>query len=267
MSPLSRPGVRLLVVCAWLAGCATPPAPVMTAEEEYEPERVQVPTPLIEYPPIEPVEPPVQQMAPVDVPAAAPATPPAPNTVAAVAPSIVAVPPATVREPAVAEDQELILLLADLQRYGGLGPDDIKRELGTVTAVLGRQRTDANRVRLAVLYTLSRANPQDDQRALQLLENVSRSNPGSPAVKQLAFVLQAQIAGRARAVRDEQQKADAALQKLEALRQMERSLLRDRARSGGGGGGGSGGGSGGGGGGGGRRQWRWSMNVTTRDTR
>ena len=110
--------------------------------------------------------------------------------------------------------------------------------------MLGRQRTDANRVRLAVLYTLSRTNPQDDQRALQLLDNVSKSNPGSPAVKQLAVVLQVQIAGRQRAVRDEQQKADAALQKLEALRQMERSLLRERARSGGGGGGGgSGGGS------------------------
>ncbi len=139
-------------------------------------------------------------------------------------------------------------LLADLQRYGGLAPDDVRRELQTATQTLARQRTDANRVRLAVLYTLSRANPQDDQRALQLLENVSRSNPGSPEVKQLASVLQAQIAGRQRAVREEQQKADAALQKLEALRQMERSLLRDRVRSGGGGGGG-GGGSGGSGGG------------------
>ena len=34
--------IRLFVVCAWLAGCATPPAPQLTAEEEYEPERVQV---------------------------------------------------------------------------------------------------------------------------------------------------------------------------------------------------------------------------------
>jgi hypothetical protein len=57
-----------------------------------------------------------------------------------------------------------------------------------------------------------------------------------------------------RAVRDEQQKADVAIQKLEALRAMERSLLRDRVRSGGGAGGGSSGsGSGGGGGGGGGR--------------
>jgi hypothetical protein len=84
-----------------------------------------------------------------------------------------------------------------------------------------------------------------------LFDNVAKSNPGSPAVKQLAFVIQAQISGRQRAVREEQLKADAALQKLEALRQMERSLLRDRARSGGGGGGGGGGSGGGGGGGGG----------------
>ena len=91
-----------------------------------------------------------------------------------------------------------------------------------------------------MLYTLTRAGPQDDQRALQLLDNVAKSDPGSPAVKQLALVLQVQISERVRAVRDEQQKADAAIQKLEALRAMERSLLRDRVRGGGGGGGGGG---------------------------
>jgi uncharacterized membrane protein len=77
-----------------------------------------------------------------------------------------------------------------------------------------------------------------------LLDSVVKVNPGSPATKQLAAVLQVQVAERMRAVRDEQQKADAAVKKLEALRAMERSLLRDRVRSGGGGGGG-GGGSGG----------------------
>jgi uncharacterized membrane protein YgcG len=110
-------------------------------------------------------------------------------------------------------------------------------------------------VRLAVLFTLAKTSPQDDQRALQLLDNVAKSNPGSPAVKQVAIVLQSQISERLRAVKDEQQKADVAIQKLEALRAMERSLLRDRIRSGGGGGGGASGGgagsSGGGGGGGG----------------
>jgi len=244
-----------IAACAWLVGCATQAPPVvMTPEEEYEPERVQVPSPLIEYPPIEPVEPPIAQPAPepmVKPPAPSPAPP---ETVAIAPPSTtVTAPPSPVPAvvPTPVEDIELIALLADLQRYGGMNNDDVKRELANVTQVFARQRTDANRVRLAVLYTYARTNPQDDQRALAFLDNVSKSNPGSPAVKQLAFVLQAQINGRQRAVREEQQKADAALQKLEALRQMERSLIRDRARSGGGGGGGSGGGSGGGGGGGG----------------
>lgn len=245
----------MAMVLSAVAGCASLPPPVIiTPEEEAEPERVQIPTPLVEYPPIEMVEPPLAAPAPTApaVEAQRPAAPASATLAMAVptpAPTPSAAPPA--RE-AVAEDTELIALLADLQRYGNFGPDDVRREITTMTVVLGRQRTDANRVRLAVLYTLSRATPQDDQRALQLLENVAKSNPGTPSVKALALVLQVQITGRQRAVRDEQQKADAALQKLEALRQMERSLLRERARGGGGGGGGGGGsgGSGGSGGGG-----------------
>jgi hypothetical protein len=253
----TRERLWCLVACIALAGCAAAPSQsVLTPEEEYEPEQVQVPTPLIEYPPIEPVEPPPVVAAVPPAPAAVapprPVEPVANPRVSALAPPMVITPPPIIiREPAV-EDVELIALLADLQRYGALGPDDTKREVTNLTQVLARQRTDANRVRLAVLYTLTRTNPQDDQRALQLLENVAKNNPGSPTVKHLALVLHAQISGRQRAVRDEQQKADAALQKLEALRQMERSLLRDRARSGGGGGSaGGGGGSGGSGGGGG----------------
>ena len=240
---------NLLAAALWfavLAGCATPPA-VVQPDEDDEPIATPVPsTPLIEYPPIEPVEPPVTAPEPI------PSTPA--NVPPAVEPPPTAVlPPVTVAPPELpAEAIELFALLADLQRYGTQSPDDIKREIATATQTLNRQRTDANRVRLAVLYTLAKSSPQDDQRALQLLDNVAKSGPGSPAVKQIAIVLQAQIAERQRVVKDEQQKADAAVQKLEALRAMERSLLRDRIRGGGGGGaGGSGSGSGGGGGGGG----------------
>jgi hypothetical protein len=243
--------VSMAMALAVVAGCASLPPPVIiTPEEEAEPERVQIPTPLVEYPPIEMVEPPLTAPVPTApvVEAQPPPVPPS-ATVAMVIPTPAPATAPAAREPVV-EDTELIALLADLQRYGNFGPDDVRREITTMTAVLGRQRTDANRVRLAVLYTLSRATPQEDQRALQLLENVAKSNPGTPSVKTLALVLQVQITGRQRAVREEQQKADAALQKLEALRQMERSLLRERARGGGGGGAGGGGGSGGSGGGG-----------------
>jgi len=231
---------------AVLAGCAAPPMLVQPDEDD-EPMVTPTPSPpLIEYPPIEPVEPPVPTPEPA---ASTPATLPA-----AVEPAATAVPVPVIAAPPElpAETQELLALLSDLQRYGALSPDDVKREITTATQTLNRQRTDANRVRLAVLYTYAKASPQDDQRALQLLENVAKSNPGSPAVKQVAIVLQAQISERQRAVKDEQQKADMAIQKLEALRAMERSLMRDRIRGGGGaGGGGSGSGSGGGGGGGG----------------
>jgi len=140
-----------------------------------------------------------------------------------------------------AEEREFTALLADLQRYAALPGEEARRELAAQSQALNRTRSDAVRVRVAVLHTLSRQGAQDDQRALQLLDAVVKTNPAPVAVKQLAAVLSAQIAERVRAVREEQARSEAALQKLEALRAMERSLLRDRLRSGGGGGSGSGG--------------------------
>ena len=175
-----------------------------------------------------------------DAPAAA-----VPSTV----PEPVAEPPAAPVATEPTDEQQLASLLSDLQRFGAMNADEIRREQNMATQLLTRQRNDFNRVRLAVLYTLAKT-PQDDQRAMQLLDGVVKSNPGSPVAKQLAAVLQVQVAERMRAVRDEQQKADAAVKKLEALRNMERDLLRDRIRSGGGGGGGGSSGGGGGGGGG-----------------
>jgi len=164
-------------------------------------------------------------------------------------PEPVAEPPAVPAAAEPTDEQQLSSLLSDLQRYGAMNADEIRREQNTATQLLARQRNDFNRVRVAVLLTLAKT-PQDDQRAMQLFDGVVRSNPGSPGAKQLAAVLQVQVAERIRAVRDEQQKADAAVKKLEALRNMERDLLRDRIRSGGGGGGGGSSGGGGGGGGG-----------------
>jgi hypothetical protein len=244
----SRAGLALAAVLGLLSGCATPAppavAPVVAPVERAAPAVVPppAPAPLVEYPPLEPIEPRVE-------PDAAPA-PVAPAAPAATAPEPVpepAAPPATT-EPT--EEQQLASLLSDLQRYGAMNADEIRREQNVVTQQLSRQRTDFIRIRLAVLYTLSKT-PQDDQRAMQLLDIVVKNNPGSPAARQLAAVLQVQVAERMRAVRDEQQKADAAVKKLEALRNMERDLLRDRIRSGGGGGGGGGSSGGGGGGGGG----------------
>jgi hypothetical protein len=140
------------------------------------------------------------------------------------------------------EDAQMNGLLADLSRFGTLPQDELRRELSSATQALARQRTDVNRVRLGVLYTLVRTSPQDDLRALQLFDNVAKSGGAVTPVKHLAAVLTAQVSERQRALRDEQQKADQAVRKLDQLLEMERALLRDRVRSGGGGGGGGAGG-------------------------
>ena len=230
-----RGAVAAMAIAIAIGGCATPPTPVMPADEEYDPDAYVTPTftPLVESPPVEPVEPPLAIVA-APAPTTRPAETVAPAATTPLAP--VATPPAT-ESP---EDVQLLALLGDLQRFGTLSGDELKRELTAATQALARQRTDANRVRLAVLYTLLRT-PQDDQRAVQLFDNVAKASTSPSAIRQLAAVLHSQVIERQRAVRDEQQKADSAIQKLEALREMERSLLRDRVRSGGGGGAGAGG--------------------------
>lgn len=222
-----------------LAGCTSLPTPVMPADEN-DPATYADPAP-IDSSQLEPVEPPLA--APTETPMKPPD--PAPQTASASQdatppPIIVVAPPPTPPT----EDEQMIALLADLQRFGNMQTEDLKRELATALTTFSRQRTDVNRVRLAVLYTLARQSPQDDQRALQLFENVAKNAAQNSPIRHLAAVLQTQVVERQRAVHDEQQKADAAIQKLEALRAMERSLLRDRVRSGGGGGSSGSGGSG-----------------------
>jgi hypothetical protein len=226
-----------------IAGCTSVPAPVAPIDEgiygiDTDVGGAPTPAPMVESPPIEPAEPSLPSPLPGSVTPSA-TSPAAPQPQSTAPPPTIIVAPAPPAEPT--EDQEMLALLADLQRFGTMQNDELKRELTAAAQALGRQRTDVNRVRVAVLYTLLRTSAQDDQRALQLFENVARSAPPTSAIHHLAAVLQAQVVERLRAVRDEQQKADAAIQKLEALRAMERSLLRDRVRSGGGEGGSAGG--------------------------
>jgi len=237
-----------LVLALLLAGCAAGPAPIpKSLEDELPPivetPPVEVPAPLIESPPLEPVEPPRPAPSPTPAPPPTPAPTPSPPPAPAPVPErpVPAPPPAES-----AEDLQMNGLLADLSRYGTLPPDELKRELSAATQALARQRSDVNRLRLGVLYTLVRTSPQDDLRALQLFDNVAKSGGALTPIKQLAAVLTVQVSERQRALREEQARAEQAVRKLDQLLEMERALLRERVRSGGGGGGGGGtGGSGG----------------------
>jgi hypothetical protein len=198
-----------------VAGCATPPPP--------RAEPVPAPAPV------------VVESKPEPVPVVA--EPPPPVVIIQQAPPAPAPP---VNE----EEQQAIALLADLQRYAGESSDDLRRELAAANQAVNRARTDANRIRLAVLMTLPAAGPPDDVRALALLESVIGKSAGTSPVKQLAVVLYLQVAERTRGIAEEKKKSAAAQEKLDQLRAVERSLLLERSRNAGGAGGGGGGGTG-----------------------
>jgi hypothetical protein len=203
-------GIPAVAAFALLAACATPPPP------RAEP----APTPVVE---------------PRAEPAPAVTEPPPPVVIIQQAPPAA---PAPVNE----EEQQAIALLADLQRYASESGDDLRREITAANQAVNRARTDANRIRLAVLLTLPGGGPPDDVRALALLDSVVGKSPGTSPVKQLAAVLYAQIAERTRGMAEEKKKSAAAQEKLDQLRAVERSLLLERSRNAGGAGGGGGGG-------------------------
>lgn len=176
-------------------------------------------------------------------PEALPATPVPVSPVVIVQTPAPAPPPAVV-PPVNEEDQQALALLADLQRYVSDPSEDLKRELAAANAALARTRSDANRIRVAMLLTLPAAGPPDDARALSLLEPLVGKSVNSSPLKQIAALLYAQIVERSRIVREEQKRTAAAQEKLDALRAVERSLLLERSRNAGGGAGGGGGGTG-----------------------
>jgi len=162
---------------------------------------------------------------------------------------IVQAPPQTsVQAPAPAppvneEEEQALALLVDLQRYSVESGDDLKRDLAAANLAMTRTKSDASRIRLAMLLTLASAGPPDDARAISLLDPLVGKSNASP-LKQIATVLYAQIVERTRSVKEEQKKTAAAQEKLDALRAVERSLLLERSRNAGGGGAGGGGGTG-----------------------
>jgi hypothetical protein len=215
---------------AALTGCAaTPPAP---APEAAAP--APGPAPALAPAPAVPPKPEPLPVTPVPVPAVVivRSPPQSPSQ------------PAPVLPPVNEDEQQALALLADLQRYIVDPGENLRREFAAANAALARARSDANRIRVAMLMTLPAAGPPDDARALSLLEPVVTKAGNNSPLKQIAAVLYAQIVERARSVREEQKRTAAAQEKLDALRAVERSLLLERSRNAGGGGGGGGGGTG-----------------------
>jgi len=117
------------------------------------------------------------------------------------------------------ESRQVGELLGYYQRVAQLGPEDQKRELATATQGFNRERSNASRVRLALLYVMPGTAFQDDSRAAQLLEPLVTA-PGG-ALRQLASLLHTQVTERMKT----QKRADQLKEQVDALRAIEKQLI------------------------------------------
>ena len=109
-------------------------------------------------------------------------------------------------------------LLSYYQRVAGLGLEDQKRELATATQSFNRDRSNASRVRLALVYAIPGTALQDDARAAQLLEPIAS---GGGALRQFAGLVHTQVSDRQKT----QKRADQLKDQMEQLRAIEKQLL------------------------------------------
>lgn len=175
--------------------------------------------------------------------------PNAPPTVA-VAPPVVVKPEPTVTPPppppkieraAPVESRAMELdgLFAEFERLRRLPPADIAREHDVARQAFLVSRTDASRIRLAIVASLPGGQWAEEQRALDLLDPIVR-NPSAPLhgfafllsafiqeQKRLASLvqgLQQNVQGLQQNNQALQQNVHGLQQKLDALRTLERSL-------------------------------------------
>lgn len=114
-------------------------------------------------------------------------------------------------------------LLQYFQHLRGLSGSELGREHEAARQAYARERTEFNRVRLALLLALPNTPYSDKARALELLDPVARNRAGRLAA--LAALLAAQLEERRRL----EASAQGLQHKLEALRALERRLI-ERSR-------------------------------------
>jgi hypothetical protein len=114
---------------------------------------------------------------------------------------------------------EVETLLTYYQNLRTLSGADLAREHEAARAAYARARSDSNRVRYAMVLTLPGAAFQDDARALEMLDPVSKNPNGQ--LQALAQLLATQLQERKRLDAN----AQALQQKLDALRSLERNMI------------------------------------------
>ncbi len=132
------------------------------------------------------------------------------------------------------EQEQSLTLLLEMTRTVGVPADELRKEYAAAQTAFNKERTAINRLRYAWLAALLGPAAGDEARLQGLLEplvakgGLAASHPLRPLVE----VLLAQIAERNRQLREEQKRADALQQKLDALKAIEKQLLdRERRRN------------------------------------
>ncbi|MGH8751335.1 MAG: hypothetical protein ACREUV_06490 [Burkholderiales bacterium] len=116
--------------------------------------------------------------------------------------------------------------LAYYSYAANLSGEDLKKEYGALNQTYAKRKSDANRVRLALLLSLPGTGFRDDARALGLLKEVKTSE--NSELKDFTSLLAAHIAEHRKQeekIKTEQGRADEMEQKLEALKSIERSII------------------------------------------
>jgi hypothetical protein len=134
------------------------------------------------------------------------------------------------------EDQEQSLaLLIEMARSSGASADDLRKDFVASQTAFNKDKTSVNRLRYAWISGLLGPAAGDDARLQGLLEPLLAKSGGfaqSHPLRPIAEVMLAQLSERGRQLKEEQKKADALQQKLDALKAIEKNLLdRERRRN------------------------------------
>lgn len=145
--------------------------------------------------------------------------------------------PTPVPEPVkLPEDQEQSLaLLIEMTRAASASADDLRKEFTGAQNAFNKEKSSVNRLRFAWLSALLGPAAGDDARLSGLLEPLVAKTGGlslTHPLRPVADLMLTQISERTRQVREEQKRADALQQKLDALKAIEKQLLdRERRRN------------------------------------
>ena len=134
------------------------------------------------------------------------------------------------------EDQEQSMaLLLEMTRTANASADDLRKEFSAAQNAFNKDKSSVNRLRFAWLSALLGAAAGDDARLSGLLEPLVAKTGGlalTHPLRPVADLILVQISERTRQVREEQKRADALQQKLDALKAIEKQLLdRERRRN------------------------------------